>query len=263
MAATFPQHRVSFVFPCFNEEMNVERTVAAAQRAGKDLGLGAFEIILVNDGSTDGTGDCLRRLEMDFSNVRAVHHDGNQGYGAALRSGISESRMDWVFISDADNQFDFMELTTFLEKATSQVFLQGFRHRRAEGFIRRVNGVAWSWLARRLFSFSVRDVDCAFKLFPREFAQRVPLSATGAVISTELLAYGVSSGLPLIELPVTHRLRMFGSPTGAKLSVIWRAFGELFSLASRFRADTKNPKNTKRFGSEPHASESPRYSKAG
>lgn len=220
---------LSVFFPCYNEEANVEKltrqTVAVLEGLASD-----WEIILVNDGSRDRTGALADALAKADGRVRVVHHATNGGYGAALRSGFKAARKDYVFFTDGDGQFDIRELKTFLERREEADILCGCRRHRQDKWIRKVNSACWAWMVQRVLDFRCGDVDGAFKLFRREIFDRIELKSNGAMISAEVLARASHLGYTMISLPVTHLPRTAGAATGAKISVILKAFKELLKL---------------------------------
>jgi glycosyltransferase involved in cell wall biosynthesis len=225
---------LSIVLPCFNEEDNVEQAVQQAAQAARQFS-DRHEVIVVDDGSADGTGLLTGRLMASMQDVRLVQHSENRGYGAALRSGIRAARMEWVLLTDADLQFDLREVADFLPSADSSDLIAGYRIAREDPFGRRLNAAAWNWLMRRMFRLPIHDVDCAFKLVRRDLLQRIQLVSDGAMISTELIVKSLQSGARLTELGVRHRPRAAGEQSGASPRVIVRAFLELFKLRGALR----------------------------
>jgi glycosyltransferase involved in cell wall biosynthesis len=222
---------LSVFLPCYQEEGNVARTVERALAVLRERDLDRFEIIVVNDGSRDRTGAIADALAADHDEVRVAHHVHNQGYGAALRTGFSEAKFPWVFFTDGDGQFDLNEIDAFLAAADEVEVVIGYRLRRADHVGRRMNTWLWSLAVRTLFRLRVRDIDCAFKLLSRHALDEVgPLTASGAVISTELLVGVRRAGLPIREIGVHHYPRQAGAPTGASINVILRALRELVQL---------------------------------
>lgn len=222
---------LSIFFPAYNEEANIRETVESAVRAAEDSPLvGHYEVIVVDDGSRDGTARAVRLLAERHRAVRLVSHGENRGYGAALRSGFAAARMDYVFFTDADLQFDLGELDRLLLHAPRYDVVVGYRAPRRDPFMRLVNARAWSWLNRLLFGLAVADIDAAFKLFRADVIKRLPLRSRGAMISAELLIRLLRRGQEIKEVPVTHAPRRAGAPTGAKLSVILRALSEMAAL---------------------------------
>lgn len=226
---------ISLVFPAYNEESNINRAVAEARRA---LGKFAerYEIIVVNDGSADRTGEIIERLAQENDDVVAVHHPKNLGYGAALCSGFAAASLDYVFFSDSDLQFDLDEMDRLIEWIDQYEIVTGYRARRADPMHRLLNAWAWGTLVRFLFGIKVRDIDCAFKLFHRKVLDTIKLTSTGAMINTEFLALAVKNGFAIKEVPVSHFPRIQGQQTGASLRVTIKAFKELFSKHKRLKA---------------------------
>ena len=225
---------LSVFLPCYEEEGNVARAVERAIAVLRERDLDRFEIIVVNDGSRDRTGAIADALAGDYDEVRVAHHVQNQGYGGALRTGFAEAKFPWVFFTDGDGQFDLDEIDGFLAAADDVEVVIGYRLRRADHFGRRVNTWLWSLAVRTLFRLRVRDVDCAFKLLSRHALDEVgPLTASGAVISTELLVGARRAGLAIREIGVHHYPRQAGAPTGASIKVILRALRELVQLRIR------------------------------
>jgi hypothetical protein len=144
--------------------------------------------------------------------------------------------MPWVFLTDADLQFDLSELEEFLPLAVRADLVVGWRILRRDPLNRRLNAAAWNWLVRRMFRLPVRDVDCAFKLVRRELLEQITLEAAGAMISTELVVKCLAAGGRLEELGVHHRPRVAGEQSGANPRVVARAFFELARLRRSLHA---------------------------
>jgi len=226
---------VTIVLPCFNEEANIADAIRYATAAAERCATG-HEIVVVDDGSSDETASVAARLAERDRRVRVVVHTRNRGYGDAVRTGITAARMPWVFLTDADLQFDLAELEDFLPAARDADIVVGWRILRRDPLNRRLNAAAWNWLVRRMFRLPVKDVDCAFKLVRRELLQSFALESTGAMISTELVVKCLARGARLEELGVHHRPRVAGDQSGADLRVIARAFFELARLRRSLHA---------------------------
>tara|TARA_B100001750_G_scaffold178057_1_gene146348 strand:- start:5135 stop:5884 length:750 start_codon:yes stop_codon:yes gene_type:complete len=224
---------LSIVLPCHDEAENVESVVRAACAAGAAVA-GRWEVVVVDDGSRDGTGDRVRGLMDADDTIRLVTHPQNQGYGAALRSGFRNARYAQVFYTDGDGQFDLAQLERFVGAGRgANTVLAGYRHPRRDSLLRSLNGRSWSALANVTLGLGVRDVNCAFKLFPRELLAATPLSSRGAAIDAEILAEARRLGYPIAEAPVVHRPREHGRQSGARPAVIARALVELIRLRRR------------------------------
>jgi glycosyltransferase involved in cell wall biosynthesis len=223
------------VLPCHDEEANVAdaiREAAVAAEAAADR----FEVLVVDDGSTDATRAIAAGASFRDPCVRVLVHEHNRGYGAALRTGIAGARGDWILLTDADLQFDLRELEHFVEPAATHDLVVGYRLVRMDPLMRRVNAYAWNRLVGRVFDLDVRDVDCAFKLVRTELAQRLTLTADGAMISTELVARARLAGASIVELGVRHRPRVAGEQSGADPAVVISAFRELRRIRAELDA---------------------------
>jgi glycosyltransferase involved in cell wall biosynthesis len=222
--ATLPG--LSIVLPCFNEEANVADAIRAATSAARRTTVD-YEVLVVDDGSTDATSEIASGFVDGTGRVRLLVLPHNHGYGAAVRTGIEAARMPWVLLTDADLQFDLRELEDFARLSASADVVAGRRVLRQDPLGRRITGAAWSALVRRLFRLPVTDVDCAFKLFRRDLLDGVTLTSDGAMVSTELLVKCQAQGARVIEHGVRHRPRVAGEQSGAHPRVVLRAFREL------------------------------------
>jgi glycosyltransferase involved in cell wall biosynthesis len=229
---------ISVFFPCYNEQDNIAR---AAQRAIDVLQkLDAdYEVIIVDDGSSDATAKIADEITRGNSRVKVVHHPTNLGYGAALQSGFKAATKELVFYTDGDGQFDISELPLLLPLIKQYDIVSCYRLNRQDNLIRKLNGWAWTKLVSFLFNMKVRDIDCAFKLYKREIFDNIQMSSRGALISAEILARAVRKGYTITQRPVHHYPRTAGVQTGAKLRVILRAFRELFKLAGEIKQSEK------------------------
>jgi glycosyltransferase involved in cell wall biosynthesis len=225
---------VSIVLPCYNEAPNVADAVRAATGAA-EAHAADFEVIVVDDGSTDGTAQIAARLADADRRVRLVVHPSNRGYGGAVRSGLRAARMPWVLLTDADLQFDLRELESFVPLANHADLIAGWRIARQDPPHRRLNAAAWNWLMHKRFDVPVRDIDCAFKLVRRDLLEQIPLTSSGAMISTELVVRAVAAGAIVREVGVHHLPRVAGEQSGANPRVVVKAFRELARVHGELR----------------------------
>jgi glycosyltransferase involved in cell wall biosynthesis len=225
---------ISVFFPCYNEQDNIARTAQQAIDVLQKLGAD-FEVIIVDDGSSDTTAKIADEIAGQNSRVKVVHHPTNLGYGAALQSGFKAAVKELVFYTDGDGQFDINELPPLLPLIKQYDIVSCYRLNRQDNFIRRLNGWAWTKLSCFLFNMKVRDIDCAFKLYKREIFENIRMSSSGALIDAEILARALRKGYTITQRPIHHYPRTAGVQTGAKLRVVFRAFRELFRLAGEIR----------------------------
>ncbi|HEX2232662.1 MAG TPA: glycosyltransferase family 2 protein [Thermoleophilaceae bacterium] len=226
---------VSIVLPAFNEEANIEQAIAEATAAGVRL-FSEHEIVVVDDGSRDRTAELVRAASERDPRVRLVKHESNRGYGETLRTGFLEARLDFVFFTDADLQFDLNELEGFLQYAGTVDVVAGYRLNRQDPLRRRLIAYAWNLLVRVLFYVPVRDIDCAFKLFDRRVLREVNIESVGAMVNTELMVKLGRAGASVVEVGVHHRPRRAGEARGANVHVIVTALRELRRMRRRLAA---------------------------
>lgn len=224
-------------FPCYNEEANVERTTQSALKACRRIAHD-FEIIIVNDGSKDRTGELADALAAEHPEVRAVHNNPNRGYGGALQRGFREATKEWVYYTDGDGQFDFEEIDKLLPLLDKYNIVSAYRIDRQDPIIRKLNAFCWTALVNTVFWMRIRDIDCAAKIFPRKLFDRIEMKSEGALIDTEILARAKRLGYTVGQVGVHHYARVAGEQTGANLRVILRAFKELFKLRREIHATT-------------------------
>jgi glycosyltransferase involved in cell wall biosynthesis len=195
-----------------------------------------FEILAIDDGSTDGTRRVLSELEERFPEFRGVHHEVNQGYGGAVQTGFREATKDLVFFSDGDGQFDITEIHKFLDAIDENDAVLGYRINRQDPVHRKAFAKCWGILIRILFGFKVRDLDCAFKVFHRKDIDTIAFETKGAMITVELLAKLTKRpSFRYVEIGVTHRRRVAGEQSGGSPKVVLRAFRELFRMYGRLK----------------------------
>ena len=222
---------ISLVMPAYNEADNIEPMVAEATPA-LEANADSYEIIVVDDGSADDTAAVTRRVMETHPHVRLVEHPVNKGFGAAVFSGFTSAEKDWIFYTDADRQFVLSELERFVPYMEEADLIAGYRAPRRDPFLRVFYGKGWSALCALVFGYTVRDVDCGFKLFRREIIEDLApqIASRGATFSIEWLVRAKRAGYRFVELPVSHRPRVAGSQTGANINVITRAFRELMQF---------------------------------
>ena len=226
---------LSYFFPAHNEAENIEALVAEALEVLPTLA-DEFEIIAVNDGSRDATPQLADKLAAAHPQVRAVHHEVNRGYGAALRSGFAASRFPLVCFTDGDRQFKIADLGRLLERqAASDApdVVVGFREKRADPMVRLLYARAYRLALRIFFGLRVRDPDCACKLFRRSALEGIRLESEGGFLSGELLVKLLQRKRTIAEIGVPHYPRVAGQQSGANPKVVLRAVRDFWRLRLR------------------------------
>jgi glycosyltransferase involved in cell wall biosynthesis len=194
-----------------------------------------LEVIIVDDGSRDGTEEEGARLAAANPQVRYIRHETNRGYGEALRTGITVATGEVVFWTDGDRQFDLGELERLWPELARHDLVVGYRIKRADPAHRLFIARTYNTVLRMLFGLRTRDVDCAFKLVKRSVLDRVRPVSGGAFFSAELLLRARQAGFSLVEVGVNHYPRRVGSAKGATPAVILRPFREMGALWWAFR----------------------------
>jgi glycosyltransferase involved in cell wall biosynthesis len=229
---------LSVVLPAHNEEEAIAATVHEVIETLSTWMLD-FEIIVVDDGSQDSTGAIVDTMDKTHPYLKVIHHSVNMGYGAALVSGFEAASKDLTFFMDSDGQFDIHDLARFLLLIEEYDAVLGYRINRQDTWMRKVNAWGWKQLVGLVFGIHIRDVDCAFKLYPTRFFRENILETRGAMINAEILYKFIRAGNTYTQVGVRHLPRRGGRATGAKLSVILRAFRELFVYAIKWHREEK------------------------
>lgn len=201
---------ISVFFPAYNDAGTIGSLVDEALELLPTLS-DDFEVIVINDGSTDGTGALLDELAKSRTELRIVRHSTNLGYGAALRSGFAAARKELVFYTDGDGQYDVRELAALYPLLTPEVdAVNGFKLKRADSRQRKVLGALYNRLARLLFLLPIRDVDCDFRLLKRSAITPLKLTVNSGAICVELVHQLHRNGARFAEAPVHHYPRPQG-----------------------------------------------------
>jgi hypothetical protein len=217
---------LSLCLPCYNEQDVIAEVLAGIVAVLPEF-VEEFEVVVVDDGSQDATSNVVERFALRDDRVRLVRHAKNRGYGAAVSTALRAAHGEWICFTDGDGQFNMLDLPRLLVNAAAADVVIGYRHNRADNGVRKFNATSWKWLIRCLLGLRVRDLDCAFKLFPRWVVDCLQLNSEGACISAEILTQCVRGGVSIAEVPVNHFPRCGGKATGANLGVVMKAFREL------------------------------------
>ncbi len=227
-------YSLSVVLPAYNEAENITATINDALSVLPYV-VQDFEIIVVNDGSKDATAAIVQSMSIMNPHIRLVNHSVNQGAGAALISGFMAASKRYTMYMDSDGQFSLRQgLPGFLPHIGDVDGIFGYRIHRQDRFMRKVNAWGWRNLVYLVFGVKIRDLDCGFKLFRTSFLQAQKFDARGAMLLSEIVYRFMRAGFTYREIGVKHYNRKFGSATGAKISVILKAFKELVIMANKW-----------------------------
>ncbi len=201
---------LSIFFPAYNDGGTIASLVIVARAAACQV-TDDFEMIVVNDGSQDYTGQVLQELANVYPELRIITHPHNQGYGAALRSGFAAASKEWIFYTDGDAQYNPSELTLLADALQEGVdMVNGYKINRRDPVIRIVLGNIYNTVVKLAFGIRLRDVDCDFRLIHRSIFEAVQLESNTGVICVELVKKIQNAGFVVAETPVHHFHRQYG-----------------------------------------------------
>jgi glycosyltransferase involved in cell wall biosynthesis len=224
---------ISCVFPAYNEEKNIENAIKKAVKVFEQFGLD-YEIIVVDDGSEDRTSEMTLSLAKKNKKIQLIKHSRNLGYADALKTGFKSASKDYVFYTDADNQFDLKDIGKALPLMKDADIVVGYRVRRADNFVRKIGSFGYNLLARKLLKLEVKDIDCAFKLFRQEVFDKIEIETKAWLVDTEILAKAKNKNMIVKEIGVKHLPREQGKVT-VKPGDIVRSFKGLLNLKRKLR----------------------------
>jgi len=222
---------LSVFFPAYNDAPSLPDLVSDAFAVLAEH-VEDYELIVVNDGSQDKTGEVLEQLRSRFGpRMRVVTHPQNRGYGGALRSGFEAASKEWVFYTDGDGQYDVSELPRLLERAGPKTGLvNGYKLERQDPAHRIWIGKTYNFCARLLFRIRIRDIDCDYRLIRRSLLDEIHLTSTSGTICVELVRKLELSRCDIIEVGVHHYPRLHGTSQFFRVRSLANTFGQLLKL---------------------------------
>jgi len=230
--------KLSVFLPIYNEEESLEGVVSATKKVLQSVA-NDWELIIVDDGSKDKSGQLEEKIASSDKRIRIVKHKVNEGYGATISTGLYESRYPWIAFIDSDGQFNFAEITDFIKRQeeTGADMVIGYYKKRQVSAFKIVTSKLWELTVLALFGLKVKDVDCGFKLISKRVVDTIPHleSQRGAFISSELLIKSKKAGFKIEQVPVTHYPRIKGTGTGRNWNVIIKSFADLFHLWKKLK----------------------------
>jgi len=201
---------LSIFFPAYNDVGTIASLALVAHMSAREI-TPDHEVIVVDDGSPDHTGELLDEMARHFPWLRVVHHPQNRGYGGALRTGFATASRELVFYTDGDAQYDPREMKALYAALTPDVdFVNGYKISRNDPLHRIVIGRMYHWFVKLAFGLRLRDVDCDFRLMRREVLEKVHLTRSSGVICVELMKKVQDHGFRIAEVPVHHFHRSYG-----------------------------------------------------
>lgn len=221
---------ISAFFPAYNDGGTIASMVLSAVLVLQEL-TDDYEVIVVNDGSSDYTKEILDEVERQYDSVRVVHHEKNRGYGGALRTGFSEASKEFIFYTDGDAQYDVRDLPTLWKAMDSRVdMVQGYKIGRSDPLHRVIIGRIYHWVANLAFGLQLKDVDCDFRLIRQSVFDTVHLKSDSGVICVEMMKKIRDGGFRISEVPVHHYHRAYGQSQFFNFRRIFRVGRDLLKL---------------------------------
>ncbi len=229
-------------FPAYFDEGNIAKVVDKAVEVIESMELKDYEIIIIEDGSPDRTGEVADELAEKYDKVRVIHHEKNMGYGATLRDGFLNAKMDYVFYSDGDNQFDLDEMRKFIALLPFSDIVVGYRKKKQYSTYRKITSMCYNFLLRAIYKIDYVDVDCAFKVIKRDLFDKITIDSVDAFIDAEILIKARLLGYTSTDVGVKHLPRVDGISTGARPSVIIKTIREVFAYRKVYKQELQKLK---------------------
>ncbi len=225
-----PATGLSIFFPAYNDSGTIASLVITALRTARTL-TPDHEVIVVNDGSKDGTAEILAELASIYPQVRIVTHETNRGYGGALRSGFASATRELIFYTDGDAQYDPAEMAALWRRFDDSVDLvNGYKISRSDPLHRIVIGRVYHHMVKILFGLTVRDVDCDFRMMRRSIFETVHLEKNSGVICLEMMKKITDGGFRIAEVPVHHYHRAYGKSQFFNFKRLYRTAVDVMKL---------------------------------
>lgn len=224
---------ISYFCPVFNEQENLERAISSVLPVLNESGA-LFEIIIVDNGSSDKTPQIADRLAQIYPQIKVIHHASNREYGGALKSGFMNAANEIVAYTDSDNQYDFNDFKKMLPYLDSYDLVMGVREHRHDCAYRKIQSAIFGLLLKILFGLNAKDINCSFKVYKKEVLDNIVICSNSAFIDAEMYIKAKKKGYKICEVAVRHFPRQAGKATGAKPLVVFLTIKEIFSYWLRF-----------------------------
>ncbi len=218
---------LSYFCPAYNEEENLEKHIENVRPVLEEIAE-KYELLIVDNGSTDKTGEIADELAKKYSFIRVIHHESNRDYGGALKSGFENCRYEFICYNDSDLQYDFSEVKPMIPFLKDHGVVIGFRKNRKDNFYRKFQSKIFNFLSRSMFGLRVKDINCSFKVIQKKYIDAMKIISRSAFIDAELLIKAKKQGAKIKELEITHYPRVAGAATGHRPVVIFYTFKEMF-----------------------------------
>ena len=223
---------ISLVIPAYNDEHTIGRLLNDANRLLPSV-CESYEIVVCNDGSSDGTLDVIKAKTKEIPNIHLINHPTNKGFGATIRELYLAGRNDYIFSLPGDYQYAPKELLSMMRGLEDNDFIIGWRAKRNDPPRRRAQSIVYNLMLRMFYGFVSKDVN-SIKLFKREILDHIELKSSSPFVDAELCIRAAKAGYKIIDMPIEHLPRVTAGASGGKLSVITETFGDLIRMRNSF-----------------------------
>lgn len=221
---------ISIFFPCYNDRATIASLVIMAFKVAEDVAEDC-EVLVVDDGSKDGSAEVLEELKGIFPGFRVIYHEKNMGYGVALRTGFKESKKDFIFYTDGDAQYDVRELTMLVSALREDTgIVNGFKIKRSDPLYRVIIGRVYHRVVCLMFGIRIKDVDCDFRLMRADIFKKIRLKHDSGVICVELIKKIQDAGFNFTQVGVSHYFRAYGRSQFFNLLRLTSVFHNIIKL---------------------------------
>ncbi len=220
---------LSIVIPVYNEESSIGLVVQELIKYLYKLNLNGYEVVIVDDGSTDNTGNILKFLKNNYKHIRIVTHKFRRGIGEAIKTALKNGRYEWIFLFPGDGQADPEDIGKFLSATNIADLVIGYREKRADPRYRYFTSDLWRWLIYVLFGIRFKDINW-IKLIKKHAIDTIPIISKSAFIDAEILLRAKKIGYKIIEIPSNHRKRVAGKTKCFAFSIVTDALKDIIKL---------------------------------
>ncbi len=226
---------VSFVFPMFNEAENIGETIRRATALAAEIS-DDYEIVVVDDASTDGSGDIVDRLAADDRHIKSIRLKVNTKFGGALKEGLKSASKEVVIYTDSDLPAKEPDIKNALELLGSADIVTAYSLVLKDASLKRIiMSKGYNFLVRLFFGLKIRDINSGLKIYKREVLQGLDLKSRSPFIDVEIFSEAVQRGFKIAQYGLIFELRMKGESTISRLSVVARTFWDMLKYRFTMR----------------------------
>jgi len=240
---------ITIFFPVYNDEHTVRRV---AEKSLDVLSQVAdhYEVIIINDGSPDRSGEVADEVAAENPKVKVIHHEVNKGYGAAVKTGLAAAQYEWICFTDGDDEYDVYELKKMIPLLAFYQLIITFRYKRLYSSKRIFISKVYNWVFRMLYNTPYRDISTGFRVINKQLAESIEISSDSPFIGAEITLKSMLKGYPVGEVGIQTFPREFGQGASVKFKNIMRTIQDMFRIRREvFSRSYDLPDNRERINS--------------